>query len=60
MNVQQAHNLSDYDHWFRYWMPYKFIQVPRTEVGNKYKHVYLPLNRNYKPLGITDTISRRL
>jgi hypothetical protein len=34
-------------HWFRYHMPYVFepLNIPNT------KHVYLPLNRNYKPLG---------
>lgn len=35
--------------WFRYWMPYCFQKL---EVKGR-KHVYLPLNRNYKPLGIT-------
>jgi hypothetical protein len=35
--------------WFRVWMPYTFI--PITVPGVR-KHVYLPVNRNYKPLGI--------
>lgn len=33
--------------WFRVWMPYQFIQMEVPDA----KHVYLPLNRNYKPLG---------
>ena len=35
------------DQWFRYWMPYVFVKIDHP----KLKHVYLPLNRNYKPLG---------
>lgn len=33
--------------WFRVWMPYQFIPMDVSDA----KHVYLPLNRNYKPLG---------
>lgn len=29
-------------------MPYRFIKLPLAGA----KHVYLPLNRNYKPLGV--------
>jgi hypothetical protein len=35
--------------WFRLWMPYCFI--PITKPGAR-KHVYLPVNRNHKPLGV--------
>lgn len=35
-------------HWQRYWLPYHFEPMPHP----RYKHVYLPLNRQYKPLGI--------
>jgi len=41
--------LPDQDQWFRYWMPYHFKKL---EVRGR-EHVYLPLNRNYKPLGKT-------
>ncbi len=34
--------------WPRYWLPYLF--EPMTVAG--YKHLYLPLNRQYKPLGV--------
>jgi hypothetical protein len=41
--------LTQSNHWFKFWMPYLFqaLDVPGA------KHVYLPLNRNYKPLGYT-------
>lgn len=53
MNERQAHLLTGSvgigtgRHYFRFWMPYLFqrIEVPGT------KHAFLPLNRNYKPLG---------
>lgn len=41
--------LAQSDRWFRYWMPYTFHKLDHPRL----KHVYLPLNRNYKPLGIT-------
>ena len=28
-------------------MPYHFVKLP----SRRYKHLYLPVNRNYKPLG---------
>lgn len=34
--------------WTRRWLPYQFMA---TEVGGK--TVYLPVNRHYKPLGLT-------
>lgn len=43
MTPKQASSLTDHSHWFRYWMPYTFQQV-----GDR----YLPLNRDYKPLGM--------
>jgi hypothetical protein len=36
------------DHWFERWMPYCFHKLPGVV---RYKHVYLPLNDHYKPLG---------
>ena len=44
-----AGRLAAPDGWFRYWMPYCF-----QELSANRKHVYLPLNREYKPLGLTD------
>jgi hypothetical protein len=41
--------LTHGDQWFRYWMPYQFKKMPHP----KRKHLFLPVNRNYKPLGIT-------
>ncbi len=40
-------SLTDPEMWFKIAMPYCFqkLEVP------KLKHVWLPLNRNYKPLG---------
>ena len=49
MEENRAGRLTHDDQWFRYWMPYCFQKL---EVGGR-KHVYLPLNRDYKPLGIT-------
>jgi hypothetical protein len=45
---QVLRRISQGDQWFRYWMPYQFVKLEHT----KYKHVFLPVNRNYKPLGI--------
>jgi len=42
-------NYTEQDMWFRYWMPYTFTKLEID--GVNFKHVYLPLNRNYKPLG---------
>jgi len=44
MNTSNATNLTDFNRWFRYWMPYVFQKLD----GN----IYLPLNRDQKPLGI--------
>ena len=49
MTEEQLRQLSYGDSWFRYWMPYTFEKLEHPELT----HVYLPLNRNYKPLGIT-------
>lgn len=35
-------------HWARYWLPYNFQKIDHA----KFSHVYLPLNREYKPIGI--------
>lgn len=37
-------------HFFRLWMPYLFQRVKFDGV----KHAFIPLNRNYKPLGQLD------
>jgi len=34
-------------HFFRFWMPYLFHRISHP----KHKHAFIPLNRNYKPLG---------
>lgn len=48
----QYGRLTSTEQWFRYFMPYNFVKLDATS----HKHVYLPLNRNYKPLGrILDT-----
>lgn len=47
MNSLQANNLAMKGQWFRIWMPYSFVKLDAPPK----KHVYLPLNRNYKPLG---------
>ena len=49
LNKAQAARLTDTAHWFRFWMPYQF---QRIQQGSR-RHIYLPLNRNYKPLGHT-------
>lgn len=43
-------DMKGLDSWFRYWMPYVFQKIEHP----KFKHVYLPLNRNYKPIGCID------
>jgi hypothetical protein len=50
MTPLTAGSIALTDRWFRYWMPYCFQKLTDVAVG-RYKHVYLPLNRNYKPLG---------
>jgi len=49
VNSKEAANLANQDQWFRYWMPYHFQRLD----DDKHKHVYLPVNRDYKPLGVT-------
>jgi hypothetical protein len=48
VNSKQASDLTNMEQWFRYWMPYYFEHLK----DEKRKHVYLPVNRDYKPLGI--------
>lgn len=43
----EARGLTKTGHWFKFWMPYRFEKI---EVKSR-KHAYLPVNRNYKPLG---------
>lgn len=47
MTPVAAGRISDTDGWCRYWLPYCF-----QELSANRRHVYLPLNRNYKPLGV--------
>ena len=47
MKDADARRLTNTPHWFRFWLPYQFVKL---ELETR-KHVYLPLNRNYKPLG---------
>ena len=42
-------HLTDKDPWFRYCSPYHFTPLKLT----KGRYIYLPVNRSYKPLGIT-------
>jgi hypothetical protein len=49
MDREAAAALAYPGHWFRHWMPYEFV---RLGPGGD-EHVYLPLNRALKPLGIT-------
>ena len=44
MKTDRARRLTRNDQWFRHWMPYCFKEL---EVEGR-KHVYLPLNRDYK------------
>jgi hypothetical protein len=48
MDKEAATALASYDHWFRYCMPWKFVRL-----GTGEEHVYLPVNRGLKPLGVT-------
>ena len=50
MNKTAGANLTKTDQWFRFWMPYTFHPLDAK------KRVYLPLNRNYKPLGYTSKV----
>lgn len=51
MNETQLQQLTQPGgHFFRYWMPYVFRKVH----CKRYTRPYLPLNRNYKPLGFLD------
>ena len=49
MHKDNATRLTRKDQWFRYWLPYSFEKL-KTD---KRSHVYLPVNRIYKPLGVT-------
>lgn len=46
--MKRLKGLTGMDQWFRIWLPYQFVQLEMP----KHKHVYLPVNRNYKPLGV--------
>ena len=49
MDREAAAALASPGHWFRHWMPHEFV---RLGPGDD-EHVYLPLNRGLKPLGVT-------
>jgi len=49
MQKDDATRLTSKDQWFRYWLPYSFEKLEKHKRG----HVYLPLNRIHKPLGVT-------
>lgn len=55
MDIEKAARLTDAGdskagpHFFRVWMPYLIQRVTYEGV----KHAYLPLNRDYKPLGMS-------
>lgn len=44
-------NLTREPHFFRFWLPYLFQRIDHPS----HAHVFLPLNRNYKPLGVTSS-----
>ena len=39
--------------WFRFWVPYNFSKLE----NDRFNHVYLPLNRDYRPLGVTENVT---
>jgi hypothetical protein len=48
MRKDYAARLTATDQWFRIWLPYTFVKLEAAE----HDHVYLPLSRDYKPLGL--------
>lgn len=50
----------DNDFIRRFFLPYCFITLDKhankTRYWNEYQYAYLPLNRNYKPLGIVNRV----
>ena len=48
MDREAAAALASPDHWFRHWMPYEFVRL-----GSGEGHVYPPLKRGLKPLGVS-------
>lgn len=51
MTPDQAAKLTLDNRWFRHFMPYAFVRLDHP----KRRHVFLPVNRNYKPLGQTSS-----
>jgi hypothetical protein len=47
MQLERAGKLTRERHFFRFWMPYLFQKIEVDGV----RWAFLPLNRNYKPLG---------
>ena len=50
LEKRDAARLTRGNHWFRTCMPYHFVHLP----SDRFKHLYLPVNRNYKPLGCVE------
>ncbi len=48
MSKKQDKRVVDRDQWFRVFMPYTYQKLE----GAHRKHFYLPLNNDYKPLGV--------
>jgi len=48
METERSAKLTRSGHFFRFWMPYLFQKIEVDGV----KWAFLPLNRNYKPLGV--------
>lgn len=48
LTERQLGRLTEYDQWFRRFMPYQFAEMK----GPRGTAVYLPVNRDYKPLGL--------
>lgn len=48
MTPSQADHLTDDNRWFRHFLPYAFVRLEHP----RRRHVFLPVNRDYKPLGM--------
>lgn len=47
LNTEAGARLTRSPHWFRFWMAYQLVKLS----SRQHPHLYLPLNRDYKPLG---------
>jgi len=48
MTPSQVSTLTHDNRWFCHFMPYAFVRLAHS----RRKHVFLPVNRKYKPLGL--------